>query len=219
MKNFNYYRPKILVISILAIYAIIIVLFDAKTNHWSFNAELTKTLAIKIFSASGIIIAVFAFYNKWLWKWPLINKLIDFPILKGSYYGKLISTYKDENKNPIEKECIIDIYQNGTDIKIKSYYATDEEIEASSISESYSFALVKNEETGVEIAYTYKNTPLKPADKYAKLNAHEGTSILRWHKSDPTVIYIDYYNKERNSKGTIHLIKEFDKPQAKFYRP
>ncbi|MCD4792547.1 MAG: hypothetical protein K8R54_04885 [Bacteroidales bacterium] len=218
MKNFNYYKPRPLVAVIIGIYVLIISLKDFLFEDLLSNHPYLNPV-INIGTATGIILLFFLLYNRWLWKIRGFNNLVNFPNIKGSYYGKLISVYKDENGNPVEKECLLDIYQTASEIHFMLYFATNEEKTASSVSKSLSHALTISEEQGTEIVYTYENTPLKERDKYGELNKHSGTSTLHWNKSNSDEVRIAYYNNERKSGGNIFLKKLNEENKGKFYRP
>ncbi|MDI9364240.1 MAG: hypothetical protein QM541_04760 [Flavobacterium sp.] len=218
MKHFNYYKPKPLIITILGFFTLIVCFKDWYVNK-TFDSKLAKELVVNIASAAGLILVFFKMYNKYLWNKPILEKLIDFPNLKGGWYGTMISSYKDENDKFIEKDCLMEIHQQGTDIFIVCYYADKNENIPSSKSESWSFSLNQKDELTTQIVYTYLNTPLVARDNNSDLNKHTGTSELLWNKETPLEIYVEYYNKDRNSKGRMKLLKYTDKIENAFYRP
>ncbi|WP_445721949.1 Cap15 family cyclic dinucleotide receptor domain-containing protein [Flavobacterium sp.] len=219
MKNFNNYKPKILIRVILGLTATLFLLTQILLSNSSFTLVVLLKEIIKTMIPTGIILGIFEYYNKNLWKYPILNKLIQVPNVEGSYYGNLISTYRDKENQPIIKDCVIEIKQTGTDFIIYGYYACDDEKKASSVSESRSYSLISEGKDKMELAYYYINKPQKPSDKYGELNQHNGSGILCWNAINPDAIAIEYYNKDRNSKGHIQLTKISTDLKGEFYRP
>lgn len=220
MKNFNNYNPKILVRVILIITAILFLIIQLFTSDSHFSGSGLIKETFKSVVPVGIIMTVFEFYNKTLWKYPLLNKMIQIPNIEGSYFGTLISTYRDLNTGkPVIKDCVIEIKQTGTDFTVYGYYACDDEDDASSRSESLSYSLLSEGKEKLEIAYYYINKPLKNRDKYGELNQHNGSGIVNWNKLNEDTISIEYFNKDRNSKGHIKLTKVSTDLKGQFYRP
>lgn len=220
MKNFNNYKPKTLVRTILATTATLFLLIQLITSNSAFTFDILIKDIFNTVVPVGIIMTIFEFYNKTLWKYPILNKMIQIPNIEGSYYGKLISTYRDLNTSePVIKDCVIEIKQTGTDFTVYGYYACDDEDYASSRSESLSYSLLSEGKEKLEIAYYYINKPLKNKDKYGELNQHNGSGILNWNKLNEDTISIEYFNKDRNSKGHIKLTKVSTDLKGQFYRP
>jgi len=220
MKNFNNYKPKILVRTILGLTALLFLIVQLISNNGSFNLNLLFKEIFKSAVPVGIILAVFEFYNKTLWKYPLLNRMIQIPNIEGSYSGKLISTHIDfKTKQLVSKDCVIEIKQTGTDFSVYGYFAYDDEDETSSVSESLSYSLLSEGKEKMELAYYYINKPRKKRDKYGDLNQHNGSGILCWNKYNPETINVEYFNKDRNSKGHIQLTKISNDLKGKFYRP
>lgn len=219
MKNFNNYKPKILIRVILGITAFLFLCTQILISNSNFTLDILLKEIVKALIPTGLILVFFEFYNKNLWKYPLFNKLIQVPNIEGSYYGSLISTYRDKENKPIIKDCVIEIKQTGTDFIIYGYYACDDEKKASSVSESLSYSLISEGKDKMEVAYYYINRPLKSSDKYGELNEHKGSGILCWNSLNSDVLAVEYYNKDRNSKGHIHLTKISTDFKGEFYRP
>lgn len=204
---------------ILIIDASIILLINLFTSKSGFTWSEFYINAFKIGIPTTLILLILDFYNKRLWKYPVFNKLINMPNIQGSYYGQLVSSFKDSDRIPIIKDCVIEIKQTGSDFSIFGYYACDDEESESSFSRSISYSVVSTNNDNLEITYLYENIPKKERDKYSKLNYHKGTSLLMWDKTNPNIIFIEYYNKDRNSKGKIELLKNSTQLKGKFYRP
>lgn len=220
MKNFNNYNPELLVRTILGLAAFIFLITQIITSNSSFTFDLLAKEVFKAVIPVSIIMFAFKFYNRTLWKYPLLNKMIEVPNIEGSYFGPLISTYRDLNTGkPVIKDCVIEIKQTGTDFTVYGYYACDDEDDASSRSESLSYSLLSEGKEKLEIAYYYINKPLKNRDKYGELNQHNGSGIVNWNKLNEDTISIEYFNKDRNSKGHIKLTKVSTDLKGQFYRP
>lgn len=103
----------------------------------------------------GLVGTLLALYNRYVWKWPLINKLHSRPLLMGTYKGKLHSSYinpeTQEGIKPIETYIVI--LQTYSGIVIRQF--TKE-------STSYTVSASINHEQHQEIQYItglYRNEP------------------------------------------------------------
>lgn len=150
----------------------------------------------------GIIYTIiFAIYNKFAWKWQVL-KLIGMPVvanLSGTYQGKLLSSYKDENGSPTEVSLTLEIEQTWTRIVVYLQTGTD-------TSESYSFmaSLFEVDDKSKRLTYSYTNKPFN-AIADPDMQPHDGTASLVF-KQDGSVKGT-YYNA-RTRTGTIVLKRQ-----------
>ncbi len=125
-------------------------------------------------------------FDKWLWKLPLINQIINVPNLNGVYKGQLKSSY-DNFQQP--KDFTLIIKQTFSEISI--IFKTDTS-ESKSIS-----AYLKKEMDKSLLVYDYHNEPTKVS--IDTLNEHKGTT---WIKFDEKSCSFSgrYYTDKRPTK-------------------
>ena len=131
-------------------------------------------------SVTAIIMAIF---EKTAWRWPLLSKIHNVPILFANYVGSLKTDY-DQN----ERNCELTIEQSFTTIKVK--FKTGE-------SSSHSItASIINDNGTQKLIYTYLNSPR------AELQSpiHYGTVIL--DIDNPNQLEGNYYTN-RGTKGSM----------------
>src|ERR1035438_1223590 len=89
-----------------------------------FNGEPLSAALFKPASlVQSILIAVVAIFEKWAWRWPLLNRLVKRPNLIGAYMGELKSQWIDPATNqgiaPIPSFIVI--RQTLSDIHIRLF--------------------------------------------------------------------------------------------------
>lgn len=221
MKDFRYLHSKGLLLTALGLFVVSFFIKDLLFRQ-RLDLYLLWDMLANVGTAAGVTMAALWLYGRWLWKrWPFYH-IMQLPRLGGAYYGQLVSSYthtEEGKKQPVVKDCLVEIHQRGTELKIVCFFATPTETEASSRSESLSYAVQSRDDHETVIAYTYHNTPLTNKDAYSRLNAHDGTALLHWSAHNPAVLELEYYNRERKSQGRIRLEKISETLKNTFYRP
>ncbi len=214
--NFKYFRTDRLIPFII----ILSIVFQFITNYIEEllrNHEKLKEIAsyIDVLSTLGLIGAVLAFLNEfgWKWKWRIIKLLIDLPDLNGRYKGTLKSSFKDEQGNNIQKDCVIEIKQSASNICICAYYSDTGTHNETSQSHSVSEQLVKEPNGLFSLYYIFTNDA---STLETELNNHHGTAHLKYFP-DIKILEGEYYNKRGNT-GTIKVQLE-DKNLLGRYKP
>lgn len=205
--NFKYYRTSAIIPFIL----VISVLFGLISNQLDLILADHPNLKeineyIGVFSTIGLTVSTLLFINYVGWKWLIFKWLIDIPNLNGRYKGLLISSFKDANGNPVEKDCVLEIKQNASSIHIFSYYGDKGSNNQSSRAFSVSEELVQEKNGLFQLYYIFTN---EPETLLTQLNNHAGTAKFRYFP-DIKTLEGDYYNQRQNI-GTIKVVFEDSK--------
>lgn len=134
-------------------------------------------------------------FNKYIWKWPCINKHLGVPNLNGEWEGGLISSVIKDDKN-VELEMRLKIKQTWEEITCTSGFEA---------SESYSdiVCIDSLSSRGTVLKFTYVNYS---KDLSLGLPQFAGYNELRL--KDANTLEGDYYTKrEPMTRGRISLIR------------
>lgn len=197
--NFKYYKPERLVIFIVILYfpcSFLSEFIEGLCKKWDMLERIV--LDSHSFSTLTLMILAIFFVNKVGWKWSLFGWLIDIPNLNGRYSGELISSYKDENGQPVKKTCIVEIKQDASGIHISSYFANNNAEAASSSSHSISEAIVKEKNDFFKLYYIFVNDT---GFLESEVRNHTGTATFFYYP-DVKTLEGEYYNQRMN-KGTL----------------
>jgi hypothetical protein len=135
----------------------------------------------------GIASVLMTCFNLFAWKWRIINKIVDMPILANKYSGKLVSDWNGENK---QYECKLEIKQ--TFLSVSVVLKTNE-------SRSYSIlSAIDSISDSKRLVYLYQNEPR--AELQNRSSIHKGTSEL-WIEEDGK-LQGNYYT-DRKTKGSM----------------
>lgn len=165
--------------------------------------------SISVFAIFGLLYTAF---DRFLWRWPLVQRFISPPNLNGEWVGEINSSYQptaadtDDSQQPdggqpIDGETQMSISQRWSSIEVEVINP------GSSRSESTSgtFRTHKNDP---ELLFTYVNKPIGEAA--SRLSMHEGTNTLRYTESvdNNDVLKGEYYTDEqRNNHGTMRFTR------------
>ena len=149
-----------------------------------------------------LVATLLGFYDKWLWKFPVLNLLVRIPNLNGEYEGTVEYHWDGENQN---KRCNLQIQQTASFIKIKCFFEREGENETSSESKKTFF---DTDEMGNYSLYFYYGNKGSCKDGDT-LDQHEGMTILEVTKKDKDIKLEGYYFTNRNpqTKGRIKVSK------------
>ena len=141
-------------------------------------------------------------YDKWLWKYPVLNLINTIPDLNGTYGGEI-----EYNFNEIEgtKSCKLEIKQTCSIIKVKSIFNKDGKNDTQSVSTE---AFIKTDEAGDQHLYFYYHN--RGSDKNGDtLDQHDGMNALEIPKNKNAIKLKGYYFTNRNpqTKGSMIVTK------------
>lgn len=214
--NFKYYRAGILIIVIIILFILLnylVGMLNIFISSFFSNLNLEiETYIQNIFrilgeplSVLGLISLFFFIYNKYLWKYPVFKLIVDIPNLNGRYSGKIFSDFGEK----IKKDCILEIKQTASKIKIFLYIESDDPLKMTS-SASILENIIKGEDGFYTICFTYFNT----GDKVLKnLSAHYGYNELKYIPSEKKLKGPYYTHPERGRQGVVEV--EFESKRIK----
>lgn len=209
--NFKYYKITPLVIAVLISAGLI----EACVSNF-INPLLTHYLPVgshfRVPTTVSILMIIFALYDNYMWKWPILNLLIKAPNMNGRYKGAIKYVWNGVNA---KKNCVIEIIQTASKIKIRCYFSDgdNENTLSTSLVEE-----IKEEEDGFfDIYLFYFNHGTK---QDATLDAHEGANRLRFHPASKTskqqLIGHYFTNRKTQTRGTIEVELESKEIQGKY---
>jgi len=150
-------------------------------------------------------------YDKVLWRWPAFSAIVNLPDMRGRYKGKI--TYSFEGAKG-EKECVVEISQTSSKIKIHSYFNNEgnEKTKSKSLVESV------EEEDGFYYVYLYYfNSGSKDNNV---LDCHEGANMLKFipgNKNNAKKLIGHYFTDRRiQTRGTMEVEFETKKLKGTF---
>ena len=148
------------------------------------------TLWSRVISAVPLIVSsLFAVFDKWVWKWAFVPKLVQRPVLHGTWHGHISSSWNPETKY----EAFLAITQTFTTIQVLL-------ITAESKSRSVIAAVVTNSSDDFSVFYHYGNTP-KP-ELRVDSPIHMGGVSVEAFGVRPSEIEGEYWTS-RNSGGSM----------------
>lgn len=163
-------------------------------RNFQFLKELEPWVSAGV-SFGAIYGLAYAAFNSFIWRLKMLKMLHapTVPDLRGTYKGKLISSYKQT-----EVELQIEIEQTWTKILVYLQTGTD-----SSESYSYMASMFELDGKSVRLSYTYTNEPFS-AIADPDMQPHDGTASLVFRKDGS--VKGKYFNA-RQRTGTIVLKK------------
>ncbi len=166
------------------------------------GTEIHLTLLAPFGMAVSTVTAIAIFFEKVAWKWPLINGLlVHRPTLAGTWRTELLSSYPDEDGNPIKKTVFVVIQQSLRTLSVRMY--TDK-ARSFSIAES-----IRSREVDdlFELAIVYQNIPeIKHRQDAGDGRIHFGALHLTDITQRPASITGPYWT-DRNTNGQLTLIE------------
>jgi hypothetical protein len=200
--------PVLLVILTSLLYSLfqsigVIDILQSFENSISWLSPLIDWGFISVVITPITIFGVFYFlFNKYIWKWKIVNKFLGVPNVNGKYEGLLQSTYLNESTGirvePIQ--MILEVNQTFDSIKFTSFFPN-----TPSSSSSNMGGLISVEDGTAEFVFAYSN---KSRDISIENDRHDGMNILRFNLGDGSVEG-EYFNNrgKKPNKGTMDLEK------------
>lgn len=101
-----------------------------------------------------VVVVAFAVFDRWAWRWGVIPKLTQRPVLHGTWHGHLVSTWSPAGQKSTDNqyEAFLVVTQSFTSIQV--VLITEESKSRSVIAD-----IVKNSPDDFSIFYHYGNTP------------------------------------------------------------
>ena len=132
--------------------------------------------------AIGLMFLFMTFFNKVTWKWRLINRLVDMPVLAKQYSGSFVSDWQDKNET---YEASLEIKQ--TFLNVSIVLKTGE-------SRSYSvLSAIDTKGDSKRLVYIYQNEP--KAELANRSTIHKGTAEL-WIEDSGELVGNYYTSRE-----------------------
>jgi hypothetical protein len=158
----------------------------------------------------GAIVAVatilFLVFDRFLWQWPPINKLVRRPVLKGTWRGTVQSDYVTDPETGATKEpteAYLVVRQTYSSLSVR--FMTNE-----SPSQSMVGVLDRERDGRYKVYYVYQNTPPLPVRDGSPI--HHGGVILDVQGSPPSKLEGSYWT-DRKTQGVLR----FDGRSKKLY--
>lgn len=162
-------------------------------------------------STLTIIVIAIVIVNTIGWKTGLFRWLVDIPNLNGRYEGKIISSFKNEQGQYIEKPCVIEIRQNASFIHVNAYFEDPHTANDTSRSYSISEEIIKEKSGFFSLHYIFLS---EPDVLQIELTNHGGTAKLTYFH-DNRKLEGAYYN-QRNNFGKIIVTLTSSKRMGRF---
>lgn len=150
-----------------------------------------------------LLIAV-GFFERWIWRWAFIPRLVNVPVLHGTWKGELQSLWKDPatGSGLPQKAVYLTVDQTLTSICVR--LLSDE-----SASEQVAGVIMRPRSGPRSVSAVYVNTPR--VDHRGASPIHYGGLLLRVVGAFPPRQLEGEYWTDRQSKGTL----SFDKHNSK----
>lgn len=173
----------------------ILISWDDLVNMWEASRIINIGYNFICYIGEAIIVAaiVMSIFNKWAWKWKLLYRLHNVPVLAKRYVGEL----KSDSGN---KNLLGEIIIHQTFLTLEVLFKTEE-----STSRSLTASINKLQSVH-QLIYTYQNDPRGELQNRSPI--HYGTVIL--NVNNPKIMEGNYFTS-RKSKGSMRFeaVKEY----------
>ena len=198
--NFKNYKTKNLVIFVIVLsigFSLLSEKIDKILPTDTTFKEIWKY--IDLFSTLSLLFLTLWFIDEIGWKWKVFNWLVDIPNLNGRYVGTLESSFQTNGTDTI-KDCVIEIRQSASILRIKSYYGDPGTNNQTSVGHSRSEIIEKDDNDHFLISHFFAGVP-DPLQK--ELKKHDGASHMKYYP-DKKTLDGEYFN-DRPNKGNIKV--------------
>jgi hypothetical protein len=188
---FKYYKPKFLIILIIAFFVLVYLAKD----YW--------TLSISIISLVSLLITL---VTESLWKYFPFKYLFWIDDFSGRYEGKLVYRYKDEKGNLMSDELdhVKIISQKGSKITISSFTKKKDGMPSSpSVSEGM-YVKRTDDSKHYKLIYSYLNR----GNNEQGFAPHYGTDVIKFIKKGKTKTLSGSYYTDRKPLQTQGIYKD-----------
>lgn len=209
--NFKFCKTIPLIITILLLSAFIDFLV---VKHISpFLARyFSASSHIRVPTTVSLLGMFFYFYDVLLWKLPIFKLLMNVPNMSGRYVGKI---KYELNGNLDEKNCVIEVSQKASQIKVHTYF--NNKLNEMTSSKSLVEDIKMEEDNFYDIYFFYLNSGSK---QNGELDCHEGANKLRYfpNQNGNSSALIGHYftNRQIQTRGEIETFFVSKKLQGRF---
>ena len=194
---FRFFKPTYIIGFILILGSIITPILELLINI------LNEGSSFKYYqypSASLFIWFVIYLIDWKLWNKPLFKLLYAIPDMSGRYEGS-IKYVNPKTTFEEEKNCVIEVFQSGSKLKVQSFFSREDDFEKSP-SNSLIESVIKNDNETYSLVFTYHNKGI-----CGVFHPHEGTNILEYiNNSDGRFLKGHYYtNRIPQTKGEVEV--------------
>ena len=214
VKNLYYYKPYWFIYIIVCFATIIaftwhtyvspsiITLINTDCELLNNSLELIVPALTTVGFTVGIILILLYFYDKILWKYPLLNFFVTIPNLNGKYNGEIRYSWNNTQQS---KPCSLSINQTASSLVINTVFSKAGEADTISRSIFVYFEITNDNRKCLRFCYANDGSSYNHDD----LEQHEGTCILeiQGRGKDITLDGRYYNNRKHQSQGKMTLTK------------
>lgn len=200
--SLRYYKTNLLIATILALAFGIDMSFELIQNYFDRHTDFI----LRAPTNAAIITSLLVLYDRHLWRYPVLNKLINVPNLNGRYVGCIEYEWDGTSE---EMECAVEIIQTASSIQIHTYFKSDKH------DNTYSQSLVEDirfEKGQYSIYFFYFNAG---TTINSHLDCHHGANYLRVildEAGSPKRLTGNYFtNRSTQTRGKIEVTFESKK--------
>lgn len=148
-------------------------------------------------AVTGTTIIALGLYDRRLWRWPLLRKLQQQPIVHGTWSGQLVSTWVNPatSKSPDPIEVFMVVHQTASTVRF-------EMLTAESASRTVSAALEDAEAGAWVLSGMYLNTPELSIQQRSRI--HRGSAVMQVHRGKTVLIEGSYWT-DRDTRGSLRF--------------
>ena len=161
----------------------------------SIDSNILKWMSV----GTSLLIFIWFSYERWIWKWPLFNKISHYyfgvPVLHGTWKG-ILEFESDQNGEKGSVDIYVSINQTLTAIHICSFFTKPSE------SNSIATSIYKDYKNRPQLYYLYKSEA--PHGKRDTNRPHDGAVILNIIGSPVRELSGSYFT-DRKGAGQIKL--------------
>ena len=197
--SFRYYKTNLLIVTILSLALAIDMSFELILNY----IDQTADFILRAPTNAAIIASLLIIYDRHLWKYSILNRLIFVPNLNGRYTGFI--EYEWEGKLN-RMESVVEVIQTASSIQINTYFKSEQH------EKTFSHSLVEdirldNGQYSIYFFYFNAGTTIN-----SHLDCHHGANHLKviMGKSDsPKKLTGNYFtNRSIQTRGKIEVTFE-----------
>ena len=194
--SLRYYKTNLLIATILALALSIDIGFELLQSYFDQNTDFI----LRAPTNAAIITSLLVLYDRYLWKYRFLNKLINVPNLNGRYVGCIEYEWNGTSE---EMVCAVEIIQSASSIQIQTYFKSEKH------ENTYSQSLVEDiryEKEHYSIYFFYFNAG---TTINSHLDCHYGANFLRVilnEEGSPKKLTGNYFtNRSTQTRGKIEV--------------
>lgn len=209
--NFKFCKTTPLIITILTLSMVIDFLVVRYISPF-LSEHLNADSHLRVPTTVSLLVMFFYLYDILLWKLPIFKLLMNVPNMSGRYVGKI---KYELNGNLNEKNCVIEVSQKASQIKVHSYF--NNKLNEVTSSKSLVEDIKMEDDNFYDIYFFYLNSGSK---QNGELDCHEGANKLRYFPNkngNPSALIGHYFtNRQIQTRGEIEAFFVSTKLQGRF---